>query len=113
MGMYSYFVEQDIEVTMKEGLEVLKEHPENSDLITRELDIDFSAWDGHKIYGYFYKNTVLFLEVLAKHIKGSVEFNYEGLLVFRLVFSDGECSLQAQESIDWDRIDLMPLPKRD
>ena len=76
MGMISIYADQDIEVLNKEALTKLESHENNLGVISDGV-IDFCEWDGYKIEGYWYKDTVNFLCAIAPHIKGWAEFRYE------------------------------------
>lgn len=110
MGMNSEFLEQDIEVLDKKGILSLRDDKNNFHLVDRDGEIDFQEWDSHKLYGYWYKDTVLFLQQLAKYIKGTAMFRYEEGNIFRLVFEDGKVYLQSQEPVfEWDKIEKIEV----
>lgn len=110
MGMYSSFTTQDIEVINKEELAELSLNEEiTNGLISKEGDIDFCAWDGDKIYGYWFKETVDVLNAIAPFIEGYAQFQYEGGFSFRIVFMNQKAWIQVQPDIEWEKTPLQEM----
>ena len=130
MGMYSFFQFQEISVTDKEGLANLgavcsleTEEDEwspwhgliqlqNTDK-REDVAIDFSAWNEHKIEGYWYDETIEALCELAKYIEGFAEFEYEEGYHFRICFEKGKPYFKTGR-VDWDELkgELLKNEKR-
>jgi len=104
--MYSTFIYEDIEVTDKEGLDKAVENEEIDILTDSEGNVSFEEWDGHKLEGYWYNETIKTLKEIAKYIKGFVEFSYEEGYNFRIVFEDGKVYYQRAPEFDWSNIDM-------
>jgi len=88
--MYSTFISQDIKII---DIDILNKEENKNDLINEVFNgetIDFSIWDGYKIEGYWYEDTVLVLKMLASVIEGYAEFLYEDGYRFRIVFENGK-----------------------
>ena len=102
MGMYSSFLDEDIEVIDEEGLkEYLLNHPKDEDDIVdclwKDKDIktfSFNGWDSHKLISYWYNETLEVLRDLAVFIEGYAKFEYETGEEFATInFSDGKCNI--------------------
>ena len=66
--------------------------------------MSFFNWGGHKIWGYWYDETVRILEAIAPFIKGYAEFLFEEGWKFRIVFENKKVYYQrAKES--WESKD--------
>jgi len=118
MGSYTYFVNEYIEIIDKDGLDnffkmwdkylieyekdnelnsyysskkMLKRDKENNEI----MSVSFEKWDDIKLISYWYETTLVFLESIAKYIRGNVEFEFESNdECGEISFDDGECNLQ-------------------
>ena len=110
MGMYSTFENQEIEVVNVKVLEKLKKLREDKNLglynlIDEDGHVHFEEWDGHKLEGYWYKETFEVLKAISPFITGMAEFTYEKSYKFRIIFKKGEVFVQKEiikEPI-WDK----------
>jgi hypothetical protein len=106
MGMYSTFEEQDLDVINVEGLKKLRDDKnlELYGLIDEDGNVHFTEWDGNKLEGYWYKETLEILKAISPFVSGIVEFSYEEGYKFRIWFKKSGVFIQQevyQEPI-WD-----------
>ncbi|MBW3011275.1 hypothetical protein KY326_03585 [Candidatus Woesearchaeota archaeon] len=101
MGMYSTYIQQDIEVKDKDGLMKASKEIEDDMGLICEDEVDFSAWDGHKIEGYWYEETRKILKTIAPFIEGYAEFLYEEGYSFRILFENGKVYFQ-RATVTWE-----------
>lgn len=102
MGMYSTYASDDIEVKDAKGLLKAKEQLEDDfNLIEDDGScVNFVEWDGHKIEGYWYPETLKILTTIAPYLEGYVEFIYEEGYPFRILFENGKVYFQ-RANITW------------
>jgi hypothetical protein len=94
VGNYSVFVEQEIKI--------VKKMPDSfKNELVEDGEVHFYKWDGLKLEGYWYAETVEALEAIAEFIEGYAEFIYENDYKFRIVFKDGIVYLQYCREV-WD-----------
>lgn len=94
--MYSSYVTDDMEVKDPKGLVKAKEQLEDDfNLIEDDGSyLNWVEWDGHKIEGYWYPETLKILTTIAPYVEGYVEFMYEEGYNFRILFKDGKVFFQ-------------------
>ena len=102
--MYSTYWQDDIQELDKDALIKIRDELDTMGLIQEDGEIGFSYWSGHKLEGYWYKETRKILKAIAPHIKGFVEFSYEEGYPFRLIFENGKVIFK-RGSFDWSEID--------
>jgi hypothetical protein len=113
MGMYSFFVDEEIEVTDWEGLKkFLKKfeelYPDWNGIMSTKAMIKsreplfgepeekeyftFSEWNDIKLISYWYDEELIFLTCIAKYLNGNVEFEFESKdEAGSFEFKDGKC----------------------
>ena len=104
MGMYSSFSYQEITVRDKKKLQEIKDNKEFElyDLISDDLEVDFDNWNNHKLYDYWFDNTIAILKELAKCIEGYAEFIFDCYCAFRIYFEDGNVYFKSVSEVDWN-----------
>jgi len=111
MGMYSFFVDENLEVKdwdkLLEFFEwwdvYVKKHCEGYwDLFSSEKMLDkenktitFEHWNDIKLISYWYDEYCIFLKLIAKYIDGDIEWDFECKDECGSVrFENGECLIQ-------------------
>jgi len=106
MGMYSEFIEQDIKVVNEFGLVLVASQFEHEGLVREDGEVDFSEWDGNKIEGYWYPETIKVLKDIAPFIVGYAHFRYEEGFEFKIIFRDGKVFYNRSEQVWGDESEL-------
>ena len=117
MGMYSSFDYEDIAVNDWKGLikfieewcEIDENKSTGGEFYRKILDlknktVSFNSWDQIKLISYWYEETVLFLNGIARYIEGEVHWNYENNEFGGMVsFKNGKCIITTgtMEWTDW------------
>lgn len=100
MGMYSSFIDQEISIKDILGLTMVSSNFEEGDQLFNGEHVDFSVWDGNKIEGYWYSETLDILKSIAPFIEGYAEFQYEEGYHFKIIFRGGRVYFQRSD-ITW------------
>ena len=108
MGMYSTFLEQDIEIKDLEGLKKALKGVDCYNLFDGE-ELDFCEWGGHKIEGYWYKETREVLNLIAPFVEGIVLFSYEEGWNFRIIFKEGKVYTQKPKEPEYHEPQLLEV----
>ena len=90
--MGSSFLTEDIRVIKALPEEVKRDFKEDEltkDIISDER-VSFQDWDGYKLEGYWFDETVKVLTKIAPYIEGYAEFLYQEGYKFRIVFKEGK-----------------------
>lgn len=113
MGDYSYFVDEDLDISDIEGLKAFLAHWEN--LFPNNLTVKLTefpiakrlkrdcytvsfeeGWNGIKLISYWYASQVVFLKCIAKYLEGYVRWTFgggDGDQQAKVNFDGGDCNI--------------------